>query len=113
MGACLGAVVIVSTLAQSDSGYTREELESLTKFRQQHRRTLDGRLCAAAFVQNRQAYTGCTDAPNPDGESGRPWCYVESQLTDVGATWGFCAPVVNYDLARSVAKRVLTAKVGE
>ena len=43
------------------------------------RRTLDGRLCAAAFVQNRQAYTGCTDAPNPDGESGRPWCYVESQ----------------------------------
>ena len=39
----------------------------------------DGRLCAAAFVQNRRSYTGCTDAPNPSGESGRPWCYVEAQ----------------------------------
>ena len=44
------------------------------------RRTLDGRLCAAAFVQNRQAFTGCADVPNPDGVSGRPWCYVESQV---------------------------------
>ena len=41
---------------------------------------MDGRLCAAAFVQSRQAYTGCTDAPNPQGVSGRPWCYVESQV---------------------------------
>ena len=40
----------------------------------------DGRLCAAAFVQNRKSYTGCTDAPNPVGESGRPWCYVEAQV---------------------------------
>ena len=40
----------------------------------------DGRLCAAAFVQNRRSYTGCTDAPNPSGESGRPWCYVEPQV---------------------------------
>ena len=44
------------------------------------RRTLDGRLCAAAFVQNRQAFTGCADVPNPDGVSGRPWCYVEAQV---------------------------------
>ena len=40
----------------------------------------DGRLCAAAFVQHRKSYTGCTDAPNPAGESGRPWCYVEAQV---------------------------------
>ena len=59
---------------------SREQLRPLTKFRQQHRRTTDGRLCAAAFVQNRKAYTGCTDAPNPEGESGRPWCYVEAQV---------------------------------
>merc|ERR1712203_288895 len=65
--------------------YTREELQPLTKFRQQHRRTIDGRLCAAAFVQNRKAYTDCTDAPSPSGESGRPWCYVEAQLLDGGA----------------------------
>ena len=42
----------------------------------------DGRLCAAAFVQNRRSYTGCTDAPNPSGESGRPWCYVEAQVRE-------------------------------
>ena len=40
----------------------------------------DGRLCAAAFVQNRRSYTGCTDAPNPVGGSGRAWCYVEAQV---------------------------------
>jgi len=40
----------------------------------------DGRLCAAAFVQNRKSSTGCTDAPNPAGESGRSWCYVEAQV---------------------------------
>ena len=40
---------------------------------------MDGRLCAPAFVQAGSAYTGCTDAPNPDGVSGRPWCYVEAQ----------------------------------
>ena len=61
-------------------GYSREQLQPLTKFRQQHQRTIDGRLCAAAFVQNRKAYTGCTDAPNPSGVSGRPWCYVEPQV---------------------------------
>ena len=62
------------------SDYNRDTLQPLTKFRQQHRRTVDGRLCAAAFVQNRKAYTGCTDAANPSGESGRPWCYVEPQV---------------------------------
>ena len=41
----------------------------------------DGRLCAAAFVQNRKSYTGCTDAPHPAGESGRSWCYVEAQVS--------------------------------
>lgn len=60
--------------------YNREMLQPLTKYRQQHRRTVDGRLCAAAFVQNRKAYTGCTDAANPVGESGRSWCYVEPQV---------------------------------
>lgn len=64
------------------SGYTREQLQPLTKFRQQHQRTIDGRLCAAAFVQARKAYTGCTDAPDPSGMSGRPWCYVEPQVGD-------------------------------
>ena len=74
------------------AAYTREQLQPLTQFRQQHRRTIDGRLCAAAFVQNRKAFVDCTDAPNPAGESGRPWCYVEPQLLDSGAAWNYCAP---------------------
>ena len=83
-----GRVIAVQEL---EPGYTREQLQPLTKFRQQHRRTIDGRLCAAAFVQNRNAYTDCTDAPNPAGESGRPWCYVEAQLLDNGLAWNYCA----------------------
>jgi hypothetical protein len=74
------SILVVGLVAQKpDEGYSREQLQPLTNFRQQHRRTIDGRLCAAAFVQNRKSYTGCTDAPNPAGESGRPWCYVEAQ----------------------------------
>merc|ERR1712176_608667 len=87
------------------SDYNHEMLQPLTKFRQQHRRTVDGRLCAAAFVQNRKAYTGCTDATNPVGESGRPWCYVEPQLLDGSSPpWNYCAPVVSYDALRASAK---------
>ena len=48
--------------------------------RQQHRRTLDGRLCAAAFVFDRQTHTGCSDSSNPAGEHGREWCYVDAQV---------------------------------
>ena len=40
------------------AGSSREELQPLTQFRQQHRRTVDGRLCAAAFVQSRETFTG-------------------------------------------------------
>ena len=31
------------------------------------------------FNACRQAYTGCTNAADPAGESGRQWCYVEAQ----------------------------------
>ena len=48
--------------------------------RQQHRRTLDGRLCAAAFVFDRQTHVGCSDGTNPAGEHGREWCYVDAQV---------------------------------
>merc|ERR1712188_135506 len=97
----VASVLVVQLAAQSPGdGYSREQLLPLTKFRQQHRRTIDGRLCAAAFVQNRKSYTGCTDAPNPSGESGRSWCYVEAQLleaTSAESAWNFCAPVVDYN----------------
>ena len=56
--------------------------------RQQHRRTLDGRLCAAAFVFDRQTHTGCSAGTNPAGEHGREWCYVDAQVAHAsGAIW--------------------------
>ena len=37
-------ILIVGLVAQApDEGYSREQLLPLTKFRQQHRRTIDGR----------------------------------------------------------------------
>ena len=78
------------TARAPEEGYSREQLLPLTKFRQQHRRTIDGRLCAAAFVQNRKSYTGCTDAPSPSGESGRAWCYVEAQVLCVYTSNNAC-----------------------
>ena len=85
---CIRAVIITgvySVFVASEtapfSDYSRDQLQPLTKFRQHYRRTIDGRLCAAAFVQDRKAYTGCTEAPDPSGESGRQWCYVEPQVS--------------------------------
>merc|ERR1719352_1656531 len=112
---CLMLVLGVSAQAPAE-GYSREQLQPLTKFRQQHRRTLDGRLCAAAFVQNRKSYTGCTDAPNPAGESGRAWCYVEAQLLDTNAAeaaWNYCAPVVDYDALRKQTASVFEDRAAQ
>ena len=74
----------VLAAAQEADGLSREQLKPLTSFRQQHRRTVlgqawgsvgavlscgvqcdevDGRLCAAAFVQDKRVYTGCTEVP--------------------------------------------------
>merc|ERR1712093_199653 len=109
-------LVLGATAQAPDEGYSREQLQPLTKFRQQHRRTIDGRLCAAAFVQNRKSYTGCTDAPNPAGESGRSWCYVEAQLLDASAAeaaWNLCAPVTDYDGLRKEVAAIFADKVVE
>ena len=98
----------------------------------------DGRLCAAAFVQNRKSYTGCTDAANPAGESGRPWCYVEAQVavrgSHLGVTvamhalrfvvqllgadakesaWNFCAAAVDYDALRKEVTAVFADRSSE
>merc|ERR1740123_1320931 len=115
--ACALLGVLGSCAAQSpDAVYSRDRLKPLTTFRQTHRKTVDGRLCAAAFVQNRETYTGCADAANPAGESGRPWCYVETQLLGAnggGPAWNYCAPVVDYDAMRAEAKDVFESKIGE
>ena len=60
------------------------------------------------------SFTGCTDAPNPKGESGRPWCYVESQLLAGGSpSWNYCTPVVDYDALRKEASRALPKQVND
>ncbi|EUD64739.1 hypothetical protein C922_04883 [Plasmodium inui San Antonio 1] len=86
-------------------------LERITEFRQQHRKTLDGRLCAAAFLHDDQTYTDCTSATSPDGTSGREWCYVEVQLLGKGSRdWDYCANEVNYNKLRLHAKKVFEDK---
>ncbi|CAE7216709.1 unnamed protein product [Symbiodinium natans] len=55
------ALLVSSAEAQLGTDLSREQLKPLTAFRQQHRRLVDGRLCAAAFVQDKRVYTGCTD----------------------------------------------------
>ena len=110
--------------------------------------TFAGRLCAAAYVHNSQAYTvcvcqpvelvaaslrkcwmtdgqDCTEAANPNGISGREWCYVEvwrslrsrthprhqsaaracqEQVANAGPQkWDYCAPKIDY---ADVRKRV-------
>lgn len=94
--------------------YDREELQKLTEFRQRHRKTVDGMLCAAAFVRNGNKFTDCTTTEAPDGSVGREWCYVEVQLVGVGfRDWDFCAGVVDYDVLRSKAKLLSQMKASE
>lgn len=90
---------------KADLEYNRDALKQLTEYRAQHRRTVDGVLCAAAFVQGSQTFTSCTDAvPSPGGTSGSPWCYVEANALNADpklANWGICAPPTNYQEMRN------------
>ena len=45
--------------ATDEAAYNAAQLAALTRFRSQHRRTKDGRLCAPAFVHNHQTFTNC------------------------------------------------------
>ncbi|CAD7930813.1 unnamed protein product [Amoebophrya sp. A25] len=91
----------------SFAAYNADKFIPLTRFRQQHRRTEDGRLCAAAFIQDQQPFTNCTDiaAPTANAENvvGREWCYVEAQVMNEPVngkmlpSWGYCQPVPDYD----------------
>ncbi|ESS33462.1 PA14 domain-containing protein [Toxoplasma gondii VEG] len=110
VAACFG---LVGTSAQ-ESGYDRQALQRLTEYRQVHRKTIDGRLCAAAFVQDNVTYTDCTDSKAPDGTVGRMWCYVEVQLLGKGIRdWDYCQDVVNYDDVRASARSLFHRKAAE
>ncbi|GAW79088.1 LCCL domain-containing protein [Plasmodium gonderi] len=102
---------ILKNLLVFSKDATRTSLEGITEFRQQHRKTLDGRLCAAAFLHDDQTYTNCTNATSPDGTTGREWCYVEVQLLGKGSRdWDYCTNGINYDKLRLHAKRVFEEK---
>ncbi|XP_954684.1 uncharacterized protein TA19560 [Theileria annulata] len=80
----------------------------LKKLLQRHRKTLDGALCAAAFVRNGNTFTDCTTTEAPDGSVGREWCYLEVQLIGTGARdWDFCAGVIDYDALRHKARSLM------
>nr|CEL67103.1 TPA: PA14 domain-containing protein [Neospora caninum Liverpool] len=70
-------------------GYNLGPLQQLTRFRKQHRRTIDGRLW---------------------GE----WCYVEVQLLGKGGRdWNWCIPPINYDKVRSKSREAFEMKATE
>ena len=83
-----------------------EEMGEAPRFQQQHRKTakrgisrglqlalgcctfrpeVDGRLCAAASAQDEQTFSGCSTQATPDGDIGRPWCYLAPQLIDASS----------------------------
>lgn len=114
-------IVLVPSRCSAQPGGS-QALQQLTAFRKNHRRTVDGRLCAAAFVQDDQTYTDCTTARAPNGTaghygsditlwprslcelngSGGEWCYVEVQLLGKGTSdWNYCVPPINYGNLRS------------
>ncbi|GFE53335.1 PA14 domain-containing protein, putative [Babesia ovis] len=73
----------------------------LTQYRARPRRTIEGHLCASAFVEKNQIYTDCTLEVAPDGTENREWCYLESQLNgQLDRDWGFCTPPLNYERIR-------------
>merc|ERR1711988_961560 len=89
-------------------------VEPLAKYRQQHRKTMDGRLCAAAFVFDQQAYTDCAPTNSPEGVSDREWCYVEEQAAKSGArTWDYCAAKVDYAALRTRLDHAFEEKASE
>ncbi|SCL96192.1 LCCL domain-containing protein [Plasmodium chabaudi chabaudi] len=108
---CIIFIFLVVTSILVCSKEQGNSLEKITEFRQQHRRTLDGRLCAAAFLHDDQTYTDCASATSPDGTTGREWCYVEVQLLGKGERdWDYCADAINYDKIRVDAKRMFEGK---
>ena len=67
------ACFVLHVGAAAPEAYDKEQLQAAARFRQQHRKATDGRLCAAASVQDEQTYTGCSVMPTPDGDVGKEW----------------------------------------
>ncbi|OEH77246.1 LCCL domain-containing protein [Cyclospora cayetanensis] len=75
-----------TTASGSDIAQSVPALQKLTEFRPRHRKTIDGRLCAAAFVHEGQTYTDCTDARSPDGTTDALRSFVRREFDALMAT---------------------------
>ncbi|AFZ81278.1 hypothetical protein BEWA_006870 [Theileria equi strain WA] len=107
-----GNVAATENTGEPDGEDTNDLMYYLTQYRNRARRTEDGHLCAAAFVERDQVYTDCTLEVAPDGTTGREWCYLEAQLTGkLEKDWGFCVPPLNYDAIRSDTIQRIVEKV--
>ena len=74
--------------------------------RRKKRYTVDGRHCAAAFVQDGVTYFDCTAARSPDGGlTNKEWCYVDIGVK--GKNWGYCKPIMDYDRVREANQKYL------
>ena len=99
--------------AATPEAYDKGQLQAAARFRQQHRKTEDGRLCAAASVHDEQTFTGCSNQPTPGGDVGREWCYVEPQLVSSGGDqrWQYCQGLVDYDAVRKASQSMFDSEL--
>merc|ERR1719359_386929 len=92
------------------------EVLEAPRFQQQHRKTVDGRLCAAASAQDEQTFAGCSTLATPDGDIGRSWCYLSPQLVDASSdskNWQYCTGIIDYDAVRAAALPEFAAAVSD
>ncbi|KAL8447874.1 hypothetical protein Emed_004169 [Eimeria media] len=82
----LGVADATSASAGAAGVAAESALQKLTEFRPRHRKTVDGRLCAAAFVHEGQTYTDCTDARSPDGTTDALRAFAKKEFGALMAT---------------------------
>jgi hypothetical protein len=81
--------------------------------RPSRRWTKDGRLCAAAFVQDGKTFTDCTTTKSPDGKlSGKEWCYADPNAGG-NPNWAYCKPILDYDRVRMRARDLMLELIVE
>jgi len=85
----------------------KEMFLSQLQSKKRKRYTQDGRICAAAFVQDGKTFFDCTSTRSPDGElKNREWCYVDpTQKGD--KIWDYCKPIMDYDKVREANQNLL------
>jgi hypothetical protein len=100
-GVCISHAKYEQTAAIANSNHKED---SVTTYRQSHRWSLDGQLCAAAFEHNSNMHVGCSSALDPNGNIGREWCYLEEQIAKGSdLNWGYCETKIDFQSLRAHA----------